>query len=105
MFQGLLTSKLRSFFIIWFGQFVSQIGSGLSGFALGVWVFQQTGSATQFAITILLGVLPNLILGPFAGALVDQWDRRKVMACSDAGAGLTTLALALLLPHLEPRHQ
>jgi len=87
---------MKSFFIIWFGQFVSQIGSGLSGFALGVWVFQQTGSATQFAATILLNVLPNLILGPFAGALVDRWDRRKVMACSDAGACLT-LALAFLL--------
>lgn len=97
MDQGGPTTKLRSFVTIWLGQFISQIGSGLSGFALGVWVFQQTGSVTKFAVTILLAVLPNLILGPIAGALVDRWDKRKTMVFSDAGSGLCTLILALLL--------
>lgn len=93
------TSKhqMRTFFVIWFGQLISTIGSGLTGFALGVWVYQQTGSTTLFALNMLAYTLPNLLVAPFAGALVDRWDRRKVMMLSDSGAGLSTLTLLILL--------
>jgi MFS family permease len=99
-------NKMRTFFVIWFGQFISQIGSGLSGFALGVWVYQQTGSATKFAVTVLLSMLPNIIVAPLAGALVDRWDRRIVMALSDSAAALATVLLACLLffGHLQLWH-
>jgi predicted MFS family arabinose efflux permease len=83
--------------IIWLGQVVSLVGSGLTSFALGVWVFEQTGSATQFALIGLSAVLPRVILSPLAGAVVDRWDRRKVMIAGDVGAGLSTLVVALLL--------
>jgi predicted MFS family arabinose efflux permease len=86
-----------TFLTIWLGQVVSLVGSGLTGFALGVWVFEQTGSATQFALIGLSAVLPRVILSPLAGAIVDRWDRRRVMILSDVGAGLSTLAIALLL--------
>lgn len=85
------------FIIVWFGQSVSLVGSGLTGFALGVWVFQQTGSITQFALIGLFTVLPRIILSPLVGPLVDRWDRRRAMIVGDAGAGLSTLILALLL--------
>jgi len=89
---------MKVFVIAWVGQTVSLIGSGLSSFALGVWVFQQTGSATQFALIGLSALLPRVILAPFAGALVDRWDRRWVMIISDSGAALCTiLALVLLM--------
>ena len=91
------TRTMRTFLTIWFGQFVSQIGSALSGFALGVWVYQTTGSATKFSLTVLLGTLPEIAIAPLAGALVDRWDRRKVMICGDAVAALVTVALAALL--------
>lgn len=106
MSQNLQTAKMKTFFIIWFGQFISQIGSGLSGFALGVWVYQQTGSATKFAMTVLLSMLPNIIVAPLAGALVDRWDRRIVMALSDSAAALATVLLAclLFLGHLQLWH-
>lgn len=88
---------LRVFSIIWFGQLVSTLGSGLTGFALGVWIYQETGSTTLFALNMLAFALPNLLVSPLAGALVDRWDRRLVMMLSDTGAGLSTAAIALLL--------
>ena len=85
------------FFLIWFGQLISLTGSGLTGFALGVWVYQQTGSVTQFALISLLTSLPGIIFSPIAGALVDRWDRRMAMILSDTGASVCTLSIALLL--------
>jgi len=73
------------------------IGSGLTSFALGVWVFQLNGSVTQFALIGLCAVLPKVILSPFLGPLVDRWPRRKVILWSDLGAGLSTLAVVFLI--------
>ena len=83
--------------ITWIGQVVSIVGSGLTSFALGVWVFERTGSPTLFAYIGLFAVLPRVIFSPVAGALVDRFDRRKVMILADAGAGLSTLFIALML--------
>jgi DHA3 family macrolide efflux protein-like MFS transporter len=85
------------FAIVWFGQLVSVIGSGLTSFAVGVWVFQRTGSATQFALIGLSAVLPRVLISPLAGVVVDRWDRRRLMILSDAGAGFSTLILVFLL--------
>ena len=88
---------MRAFAIIWTGQLVSFIGSGLSGFALGVYLFQLTGAATQLALSMVAGSVPHLLLLPFAGTLVDRWDRRTVLILSDSGAALVTLGLWALL--------
>jgi len=88
---------MQAFLTIWFGQVVSLLGSGLTGFALGVWVYQRTGSVTQFALILFFGSLPGLLLSPLAGALVDRWDRRTTLILSDGVAALTTLILLLLL--------
>jgi DHA3 family macrolide efflux protein-like MFS transporter len=90
--RGFLT-----FALIWFGQLISLTGSGLTSFALGVWVYQTTDSATSYALVILCTMAPNILLSPVAGALVDRWDRRWAMLLSDTGAGLGTLAIVLLL--------
>ena len=91
-------SGMRTFFVVvWLGQVVSVVGSGLTSFALGVWVFERTGSVTQFALLGLFAVLPRVLLSPLAGAIADRWDRRVVMIVADAGAGVCTLILALLL--------
>jgi MFS family permease len=87
---------MRIFAIVWSGQLVSLVGSGLSSFVLGLWVFQRTQSATQFALILFSGALPRILLSPLAGALVDRWDRRSVMLLSDVGAGFGMLAIALL---------
>ncbi|MBN2003967.1 MAG: MFS transporter [Anaerolineae bacterium] len=87
---------MATFITVWLGQLVSIVGSGLTGFALGVWVFQQTGSVTQYALIGLCGVLPKIILSPYAGVIADRVDRRLVMIAGDTGAGISSLILALL---------
>ena len=91
------TGGMKIFFVIWFGQLVSIIGTRLSAFALGLWVYQRTGSATQYALIALFTLLPTILVSPLAGALVDRWDRRKAMILSDAAAAVPTLGIALLL--------
>jgi len=86
----------RAFTVVWFGQMISFIGSGLTSFALGVWVFQTTGDITHYALISMFFVLPGVLLGPLAGTLVDRWDRRKAMLISDLGAGLTTLSIGVV---------
>jgi MFS family permease len=92
-----VTARFRDFFVIWLGQVVSVLGSGLTGFALGVWVYERTGSITEFTLIAVFGAVPGLLLSPFAGVLADRWDRRKVLILSDLGAALGTVALVLLL--------
>src|SRR5215471_3650761 len=94
------------FILVWFGQVVSLLGSGLTGFALGVWVYQQTGSATQLSIILVCTRFPAVILSPIAGVCVDRWDRRLVMLFSDLGAGASILSIAILMfvGHLAAWH-
>ncbi len=79
----------------------------MAGFALGVWVYQETGSATRFALITLFTTLPGIALGSLAGGLVDRWSRRKLMIGGDCIAALASLALLFLLlpdPRLRPWH-
>ena len=93
------SNRFWTFALIWFGQLISLVGSGLTSFALGVWVYQTTGSVTSYTLVILCAMAPNILLSPVAGALVDRWDRRRAMLLSDTGAGLGTLAIVLLLTY------
>ncbi|MEA2176398.1 MAG: transporter, family, macrolide efflux protein [Blastocatellia bacterium] len=97
MTKRIATGGMTVFTLMLIGQLVSLTGSGLTTFALGVWVFQRTGSVTQFALISVFIVLPAILISPFAGALVDRWDRRTALILSDAGAGLCVLGVALLL--------
>jgi len=87
---------MRTFLTIWIGQMISMLGSGLTGFALGVWIYQRTGQATPFALTALFSTLPRILIAPFAGALVDRWPRKLVIIGADTGAALATLSAVLL---------
>jgi MFS family permease len=89
--------NMKSFLIIWLGQLVSMIGSGLIGFALAVWIFEETGQATPFALTALFSTLPRILLSPVAGAISDRWNRKKIMLISDSLSGVITLVTAVLL--------
>lgn len=96
----------KKFLIIWSGQLLSAVGSGLTAFALGVYVFQKTHSAMSFSIIILFSFLPSFILLPFGGVLADRFDRKKMMICGDAGAitGLLFILLAMLSRNIESWH-
>ncbi len=86
----------RRFFTIWTGQALSLFGSALVQFALIWWLTQESGSATVLAIATLVGMLPQIVIGPFAGALVDRWNRRIIMIAADAMIAIFTLLLAYL---------
>jgi DHA3 family macrolide efflux protein-like MFS transporter len=88
---------MKSFFIVWFGQLISVTGSGLTKFALGIWVYQLTGSATKFALTEVFAVLPAILISPLAGVLVDRHDRRWIMILSDVVSGVSIFFIAFLL--------
>jgi len=84
------------FLLIWFGQLVSIIGSGLTSFALGIRVYQLTGSVTRFAFISVCFTLPAILVFPLAGVIIDRSNRRTVMLASDLAAGFSTLVLACL---------
>jgi MFS transporter, DHA3 family, macrolide efflux protein len=96
----------RPFFLIWGGQAFSLLGSSLVQFALVWWLTQQTGSATVLATATLVAVLPGILIGPIAGALVDRWPRRWVMVIADAAIALTTVWAVTLAwsGSLQPWH-
>jgi MFS family permease len=83
--------------LVWFGQLISLVGSGLTTFAVGVEVYRVTGSTTEYALLSFSFFLPLVVLSPIAGALVDRWDRRRAMLLSEVGAGLATCVLWLLV--------
>ncbi len=95
---------MRAFFTIWFGQLISLIGSQLTGFALGVWVYDQTHSVLMLALTQIALQAPYVLLSPLAGVLADRWNRRTAMVVSDFGAGFAVLVTAVLYltGHLQP---
>ena len=84
-------SNLRRFLLLWAGELISAVGSGLTSFGLGVYVFQQTGSAAGMALVTLLGFLPTLLLSVPAGALADRYDRRLLMMIGDGCSAMGIL--------------
>lgn len=85
----------RSFILLVVTQSLSQLGSSLSGFAVGIWIFQQTGQVTPLTMLALASVVPRLLLVNIAGVLADRWNRRAVLVIADTGQALGTLALLL----------
>ncbi len=88
---------MRNFILIWLGQMVSGVGTRLSAFALGIWVLHETKSTFDFSMIFVSMSLPALVLLPFAGALVDRWDRRRTMAVCEFMCAVITAGLAILL--------
>ncbi|MEE1100852.1 MAG: MFS transporter [Agathobacter sp.] len=87
-------SNFGKFLLLWSGELISSIGGGLTSFGLGVYVFQQTGSATGMALVTLLAFLPTLLLSVPAGVLADRYDRRILMMLGD---GCSALGIAYIL--------
>lgn len=93
------TDAIR-FAAVWVSSLLSSVGSALSAFALGVWVFQTTESVTVFALVMLAAMLPPVLLGPVAGVVADRFDRRAVLLSADSASALVTGAVAALV-HAE----
>jgi MFS family permease len=89
-------SGMLGFTIAWFGQVVSLLGTNMSAFALTVWAYELTGSATALALVGFFYVTPMLIFSPFAGAIVDRSNRKWMMALSDLASGMATVGILIL---------
>jgi len=91
------------FVTIWAGQLISLLGSGLSEFALGVVLFEQSHSVTLFALFNLCLFLPQIVIGPLAGVIADRYNRRLIMMLSNVGGAVITGVMALVaLTHFLP---
>lgn len=90
------TAGMRTFHIVWTGQLVSLLGTAMTRFALLIWAYQQSGSATTLALLGFFSFITLVICSPFAGVFADRFDRRKVMIFTDLGAGLMTIGMFVL---------
>jgi len=87
---------MRGFTIVWLGQMLSVLASNMSNFALMIWAFQKTGSATVLGVIEISYILPFLVISPIAGAMVDRYNRKLMMMVSDLGAVVATASILLL---------
>ncbi len=93
-----MSSGYKKFLLLWGASLISASGSGMSSFALGIFMYQKTGLSTMTGLMILAGFLPGFIFSPFAGALADRHDRRVLMMMGD---GLSIIGLLCILFSLQ----
>ncbi|MES2298242.1 MAG: MFS transporter [Pseudomonadota bacterium] len=96
----------RVFALTWLGQTVATLCMSISEFSVTIWLYQHNKSVLQYASAIVFAVVPALLVGPWAGSLVDRSDRRKLMLGANVGAALcaATLAGFVYLDRLAPWH-
>ncbi len=87
---------MLGFTLVWLGQIVSVLATNMSAFALTIWVFEKTGSATALGLVEVFFITPLLVMSPFAGVMVDRHNRKLMMMMSDLLAGLATIAILIL---------
>lgn len=90
---------MLGFTIVWSGQMLSLLGTNMTAFALAIWIYEVTTEsfrATAFSLVAFFGFAPLILMSPVAGAIVDRYDRKKVMMLADLAAGLPTVAVLLL---------
>ena len=86
---------MLAFTIVWVGQAFSLLGTSMTAFALTIWAYQLTGSATALALVSFFHITPLLLISPLAGAIVDRSNRKLMMMLSDLASGLATIAISL----------
>ena len=96
----------KIFFLIWSGQAFSLLGSELVQFALVWYLTEKTGSASVLALASFAALLPRVLIGPVSGALVDKWNRQRIMIAADAAIAIVTILLLTIfwLTTVRPWH-
>ena len=87
---------LKSFYILWSTQSLSQLGSAMTGFALTLWLYEKTGSALSTAALMISTYAPYVVMSIFAGAISDRYDKKKAMLFCDVSAAFTTVLVFVL---------
>lgn len=93
----IFVKELRGFLILWSTQFLSALGSSMTGFALIIWSYQRQGSALTTALLTVCSYAPYVLMSIFAGALSDRWNKKITLLLSDSFAALCTVAVLVLL--------
>jgi len=86
----------KNLLLFFTGSLVSNLGTFMYNFAIGLYVLTLTGSGKTFAISILFGIVPRIILSPFAGALADKINRKTMTVCMDIASGVLLLSIYLI---------
>ena len=94
-------TNFKKFLLLWSGELISSVGGGLTSFGLGVYVFNQTGSAAGMALVTLFGFLPTFLLGIPAGVLADRYDRRLLMMIGDGFSALGVIYILISMTRGE----
>lgn len=93
----------KNFFLLWQGQLVSCLGDAFYSMALGFWVLDKTGSSAIMGMLMAAVSIPRIIIGPFAGVIVDRFDRKKLILLGDfiRGIGMIFVGYAAFNNFLE----
>lgn len=89
--------SLKTYLLLWSTQSLSALGSGLTGYALVLWLYAQSGSALKTALLSVCSYAPYVLMSIFAGALSDRWNKKKTMLLCDLAAALSTVAVLVLI--------
>ena len=88
---------LKPYFMLWSTQSLSAFGSGMTSYALILWLYLQSGSALKTALLSICSYAPYVIMSIFAGALSDRWNKKRTMLICDLIAALSTVAVLVLV--------
>lgn len=93
---------MKKFITIWCGELISCIGSGMTAFAISIYMYQLTSSVALVSLASLLAYLPTILLNPLGGILADRYDRRLMMILGDS---LSAIGLLIILLSIQTGHE
>jgi MFS family permease len=88
-------NTIRTFYVLMATQVLSILGSGMTSFAIGVWVFTQTGDTTPLMLVAVFATVPMMLFTGIGGVIADRMNRRWLIILGDAGQAVPTLLLML----------
>lgn len=88
--------EIKNLFLFSAGKTVSIFGTAIYNFALGLYVLKLTGSALSFAVTLILGVIPIVIISPFAGVIADKFNKKALVVSMDLLNGILLISVYIL---------
>ena len=86
-------AQLRPFLCLWASQSISEMGTAMTNYALVIWAYEQTGTATSLTTLTICSFLPTILFRFLAGAVADRWNKKAILLCSDALAACGSLAI------------
>ena len=98
--------SLKPYLLLWSTQSLSALGSAMTGYALILWLYRQSGSALETAMLAICSYAPYVLVSIFAGALSDRWNKKRTMLVCDLLAAVGTVVVLVLLKNgqLAPWH-